>query len=388
MSRDKYLSRARVSHIPVLMDDPVLRPLRRRARIYLPAAAALVGALGLTTSGGLSSPKGPTASVSGEHAPASAQEAAKIASAGDSPWMLDPSPSLGPQALKSWQDAPLGSTFQRAATRADTTIGPLSSPEEDRAQPLGSPKAQQTTQLVPTVPLPVPRPAELRLQNASQPPSLADQQAARQAKTAVPPAMTEDNRSFLEKAFGIRQPSGPALAYAALGRDPVDTAPSRRLSPAPGPAAGAGTAVYDISARVVHMPNGERLEAHSGLGETMDDPRYVHMRMRGATPPGTYDLTEREQLFHGVRALRLNPVGGSAAIYGRAGLLAHPYLLGPTGASNGCVSVKDYNRFLQAYLRGEVRRLVVVSGQGQDGLPGLANKLFGIFTPSASRGDT
>jgi hypothetical protein len=238
------------------------------------------------------------------------------------------------------------------------------------------------------VPLPVPRPAELRLQNAPQPPSLPDQQAARQAKTAVPPAMTEDNRSFLEKVFGLRQPSGPALAYAALGRDPVDTAPSRRLSPAPGPAAGAGTAVYDISARVVHMPNGEKLEAHSGLGETMDDPRYVHMRMRGATPPGTYDLTEREQLFHGARALRLNPVGGSAAIYGRAGLLAHPYLLGPTGASNGCVSVKDYNRFLQAYLRGEVRRLVVVSGQGQDGLPGLANKLFGISTPSASRGNT
>ena len=96
------------------------------------------------------------------------------------------------------------------------------------------------------------------------------------------------------------------------------------------------------------MPNGERLEAHSGLGETMDDPRYVHMRMRGATPPGTYDLTEREQLFHGTRALRLNPVGGSAAIYGRAGLLAHPYLLGLTGASNGCVSVKDYDRFLEA----------------------------------------
>jgi hypothetical protein len=388
VSRDKHLSKARVSHIPVLMDDPAPRPPRRRARIYLPAAAALVAALGLTTSGGLSSPKTPTASVSGEHAPASAQEAAKIASADGSPWMLDPTPSLGPQALKSWQDTPLGPTFQRAATRADTIIEPLSPPEEDRAQPQGAPKAQQTTQLVPTVPLPVPRPAELRLQNAPQPPSLPDQQAARQAKTAVPPAIAEDNRSFLEKVFGLRQPSGPALAYAALGRDPVDTAPSRRLSPAPGPAAGAGTAVYDISARVVYMPNGERLEAHSGLGETMDDPRYVHMRMRGATPPGTYDLTEREQLFHGARALRLNPVGGSAAIYGRAGLLAHPYLLGPTGASNGCVSVKDYNRFLQAYLRGEVRRLVVVSGQGQDGLPGLANKLFGISTPSASRGNT
>jgi hypothetical protein len=83
--------------------------------------------------------------------------------------------------------------------------------------------------------------------------------------------------------------------------------------------------------------------------------------MRGATPPHVYDLTEREQLFHGVEALRLTPVGGSGAIHGRVGLLAHHYLLGPGGDSNGCLSVKDYDRFLQAYRRGEIRRLVVVA---------------------------
>jgi hypothetical protein len=128
----------------------------------------------------------------------------------------------------------------------------------------------------------------------------------------------------------------------------------------------AGTAIYDISARTVHMPNGEKLEAHSGLRDKIDDPRYVSMRMRGATPPGIYDLSERERPFHGVRALRLNPVGGSAAVYGRAGLLAHRYMLGPKGDSNGCVAFKNYDRFLQAYLRGEVKRLVVVTGSGQD----------------------
>ena len=106
---------------------------------------------------------------------------------------------------------------------------------------------------------------------------------------------------------------------------------------------------------------GERLEAHSGLGDRKDDPRYVHERMKGATPPHVYELTMRERPFHGVRALRLNPVGGSAAIHGRAGLLAHTYLLGPGGDSNGCVSIRDYDRFLQAYLRGEVKRLVVVA---------------------------
>jgi hypothetical protein len=125
---------------------------------------------------------------------------------------------------------------------------------------------------------------------------------------------------------------------------------------------------------VVIMPNGERLEAHSGLGDMMDNPRYVNVRMKGATPPGTYVITERERLFHGVRALRLTPVGGSAAIYGRDGILAHTYMLGPRGDSNGCVSFKNYDRFLQAYLRGEVKRLIVTAGRGQDLVPPIANR--------------
>ena len=83
--------------------------------------------------------------------------------------------------------------------------------------------------------------------------------------------------------------------------------------------------------------------------------------MRGATPPHLYTLTPREALFHGVEALRLNPVGGGGAIYGRAGLLAHTFMLGPNGDSNGCVSFRDYSAFLQAYKRGEVRRLAVVA---------------------------
>jgi len=60
--------------------------------------------------------------------------------------------------------------------------------------------------------------------------------------------------------------------------------------------------------------------------------------MQGPTPVGTYNLVEREALFHGVRAIRMNPVGGSGAIHGRAGILAHTYMLGPRGDSNGCIS--------------------------------------------------
>jgi len=46
------------------------------------------------------------------------------------------------------------------------------------------------------------------------------------------------------------------------------------------------TAVYDISARTVYLPNGLRLEAHSGFGSTKDDPRHVSERGVGATPAG------------------------------------------------------------------------------------------------------
>ena len=47
-------------------------------------------------------------------------------------------------------------------------------------------------------------------------------------------------------------------------------------------------------------------------------------------------------------------------MFGRDGLLAHSYMLGPNGQSNGCVSFSDYPAFLDAYLRGEVDRLMVV----------------------------
>src|ERR1700676_2227470 len=127
------------------------------------------------------------------------------------------------------------------------------------------------------------------------------------------------------------------------------------------------TAVYDISARAVYMPDGSRLEAHSGLGSLMDDPGHANERNVGVTPPNVYDLKPRERLFHGVQALRLIPVGDSPTL-GRSGLLAHSYMLGPNGDSNGCVSIKNYEQFLKAFSNGEIKRLVVVPSLG-DGIP-------------------
>jgi len=78
------------------------------------------------------------------------------------------------------------------------------------------------------------------------------------------------------------------------------------------------------------MHNGSRLEAHSGLGNRLDDPCYVIERMRGATPPNVYELQPREQPFHAVQALRLIPIG-NGDLYGQTGLLGHTYMLGPNG---------------------------------------------------------
>jgi hypothetical protein len=232
---------------------------------------------------------------------------------------------------------------------------PVDEPASEAAAPAAEPP--RTAMIVP---LPVPRPAELR--NGTAPVRRAARPQPRQ-EAALPVPAPEDNRSFFEKLFGVETP--PARAYTSLETKPVDPTPRPRLSPPLAPPVGeGGTATYDISARIVTLPNGEKLEAHSGLGEIMDDPRFVNVRMRGATPLGTYLLTEREQLFHGVRAIRLTPVGGAETIYGRVGLLAHTFMLGPSGASNGCVSFRDYNRFLESYLRGEIRQLVVVPGVG------------------------
>ncbi|KQQ47971.1 hypothetical protein ASF58_01000 [Methylobacterium sp. Leaf125] len=370
------------------MNDAVYpsgRRLRRRRRPHGPmllrtsAVAFLCAAFPHLTAPDAPVPAGPGRAVLAT-APAPSASA----------WMLDPVPVLGSAARGLAQAAPLSAALLPAAGAARTrlaTATPRPAPVPVApAAPAASPV--RIAQALPqTIPLPVPRPAGLVAQ--AEPARLALRAApalralaTRRTQVARASADAAAERSFFDTVFGTRSAPEPeaeprtTLAYAAV--DPsVDPGPRRVIESSP--VVGAGTAVYDITARTVTLPSGERLEAHSGLGESMDNPRHVHRRMRGSTPPGTYELTEREALFHGVRAIRLNPVGGSAAIHGRDGILAHTYMLGPSGASNGCVSFRDYNRFLQAFLRGEVRRLVVVAGRGDAG-PTFAERLFGRAT--------
>ena len=271
-----------------------------------------------------------------------------------------------------------------AAQPLTPILGPLRATQTPAAQPDAAPLAAEAPtstqsigpQLSENAPLPPRRPADL---TPSQPPSVAARvPATRQARTSVVAEAPADGRSFLERLFGgaapQQQPDASAsqrlprqaVAYAATpdsGGLFSSLSGSMTAAPAaPSVAARPGnhTAVYDISAHTVYLPSGRRLEAHSGLGARLDDPNYVHERMRGATPPHLYELTPREQLFHGVQALRLNPVG-PGNVFGRAGLLAHTFMLGPNGDSNGCVSFRDYYAFLQAYKSGEITHLMVVA---------------------------
>jgi hypothetical protein len=219
-------------------------------------------------------------------------------------------------------------------------------------------------QLAAIAPPPAPRVAEVRAVKGSDGPV---HDMAQRAKAAVMSIVSADRPSIVEKLWGKPQPKTSLLAYASADASVTGSLGPGSLGQSQNPALGGSapydhsTAVYDISAHMVYLPDGTKLEAHSGLGNMLDDPRHVNVRMHGATPPHLYELTPRESLFHGVPALRLNPVGGDDAIFGRSGLLAHTYMLGPNGDSNGCVSFKDYDAFLNAYRYQGIKRLAVVA---------------------------
>jgi type VI secretion system (T6SS) effector TldE1-like protein len=194
-------------------------------------------------------------------------------------------------------------------------------------------------------------------------PASANQQTA-SGDTWSPPA---DHRNIFErlfsgssaspsifaKLFGSPSSDKVELAYASADTDGMTAGTTGGLYDRQ-------TAVYDISAHMVYLPNGTALEAHSGLAGALDDPGSAKERDRGVTPPDVYTLRPREHLFHGVAALRLIPVDENK-VFGRSGLLAHTFMLGPNGQSNGCVSFRDYDAFLKAYQNGEISKLAVVA---------------------------
>jgi hypothetical protein len=222
------------------------------------------------------------------------------------------------------------------------------------------PKDAAPAKIAMNVPAPASAPVESKPARAS---GLSLSDMAQRAKAAVMSVASNERQSITDKLWGGKPASsGSLLSYASADAS-VTASIGENRNPALGGSApyDRDTAVYDISAHMVYLPDGTKLEAHSGLGSELDDPRSAKIRMRGVTPPHIYELKPREALFHGVPALRLNPIGGEDAIYGRVGLLAHTYMLGPNGDSNGCVSFRDYNAFLNAYHNQGIKKLAVVA---------------------------
>jgi hypothetical protein len=218
-------------------------------------------------------------------------------------------------------------------------------------------KAAAPAQVALNVTTPAPADAKPRTPGASM------RDMAQRAKAAVMSIASNERQTIVEKLWG-KQPARSLLSYASADASVTGSLPDTKAqNPMLGgsPPYDKQTAVYDISAHMVYLPDGTRLEAHSGLGSKLDDVRYSHVRMQGVTPPHIYELTPREALFHGVPALRLTPIGGEDKIFGRSGLLAHTYMLGPNGDSNGCVSFKDYYAFLNAYRNQGIKRLAVLA---------------------------
>jgi hypothetical protein len=226
-----------------------------------------------------------------------------------------------------------------------------------------APKPKEGAQVALNVPVPASNPTEARPAKTA---GTTVRDMAQRAKAAVMSIASAEKPTIFEKLWGKQPSHGSLLSYASADAS-ITGSLGNSLGQNQNPALGGSapydrsTAVYDISAHMVYLPDGTRLEAHSGLGDKLDDPRSANIRMRGVTPPHIYELTPREALFHGVPALRLNPIGGEDTIFGRSGLLAHTFMLGPNGDSNGCVSFRDYNAFLNAYRNQGIKRLAVVA---------------------------
>ncbi len=231
----------------------------------------------------------------------------------------------------------------------------LLAPQDDAAQADTGQDTPLFSELPDNMPLPLRRP---RLPRQEAP--AADRDVAAKPAEDAKPAVQETKpakRAKTQQMLAYAKPDNPTKSDSGG----LAGAFSNLFSPKP-KRPRAGVAIYDISAAKVYMPDGSVLEAHSGIGEMADNPRYANQKMRGPTPPDTYNLSMRESLFHGVQALRMTPTDGKVG-FGRSGILAHSYLLrGGRAESHGCVAFKNYDKFLNAFKKGHIRQLVVVPG--------------------------
>ncbi|PYB77486.1 DUF2778 domain-containing protein [Rhizobium wuzhouense] len=226
-----------------------------------------------------------------------------------------------------------------APPKADDMMAAADPREEPFQELLSEPRASEHGDLPDDGPVPQVKPRAAAIP-APEPPVAAET-----------PAPEKPKRKTLANLLAYAKPNNPITTDDGAG------GLFSRKNSLPGP--GSRIAVYVIEDATVHMPNGEKLRAHSGRAHMRDNPKYVHMKNQGPTPPNVYKLRMREARFHGIEAIRMTPVG-DAKMYNRDGFLTHTYLLRRRGDSSGCVVFEDYNRFLNAFKRGQVNTLIVV----------------------------
>ncbi len=155
------------------------------------------------------------------------------------------------------------------------------------------------------------------------------------------------------EALAYARPDNPSNAFKTLFNDT--------------PKAGGSVAIYDIAAAVVHMPDGTKLEAHSGIGKMADNPRHVARQDERTDAAQYLQAFDAREAFYGVDAIRMTPIG-KETMHGRDGILAHSYLIrGGRAESHGCVAFKNYDRFLKAFRQGKITHIVVVPSMAQGG---------------------
>ena len=210
----------------------------------------------------------------------------------------EPAPVISAPATIASSSLMFSDRFAAAAPQA---VAPAPQPETAKLASLSPPvEAVKQADAKQVAPPPAPSkvaslapatdPAEAKPAKA---PAASVKDMAQRAKAAVMSITSADKPTMVEKLWG-KEPSRSLLSYASADVSATGSLPKQQNPMLGGSAPyDRSTAIYDIAAREVYLPDGTVLEAHSGLGAKKDDVRFAHVRMQGVTPPHIYDLTPR-----------------------------------------------------------------------------------------------
>ena len=191
--------------------------------------------------------------------------------------------------------------FNERCAASPESVAPQSSqgmqlpPPRRRSRCRCRPSSTKKTSASASVQIAMCTPATRRVERVTASPgsSIRDM-AAQRAKAAVM-SIGQDKPSMVEKLWGKEPAHGALLAYASADASITGgIEKSRTRCSAASHLTTSRPRSTSSPRKTVYLPDGTQLEAHSGLGSKMDDPRYSHVRMQGVTPPHIYDLTPRE----------------------------------------------------------------------------------------------